>query len=99
VRAVDFSPTFEDGMPIWRNEGHCHLGEQNLAAKVGKGAHTDEGTGEGRNHMALHCCRGKRWGRGKSHMATDCSGRPLATQTPMAGAPGFRLVMGMPGTK
>ncbi len=66
ARAVNFSPTFEDGMTVWMNDGHCCLGEQNLAAKVGKRAQVDEGMGEGRHHMALHCCRGKRWGRGKS---------------------------------
>ncbi len=64
--AVDFSLTFKNGMPVWMNDGHRHLGEQNLAAKVGKGAQANEGMGEGRHHMALHPCRGKRWGRGKS---------------------------------
>jgi hypothetical protein len=60
------------GMPIWMNDRHHHLGKQNLAAKVGKGAQANEGMGEGRHHMALHCCRGKRWGRGKS-----CAGNRL----------------------
>jgi hypothetical protein len=53
-------------MPFWMNDGHRCLGEHNLAAKVGKGAQADEGLGEGRHHMVLHHCRGKRWCRGKS---------------------------------
>ncbi len=65
VRTVDFSPTFVDGMPIWMNDRHHCLCEHNLAAEVGKEAQVDEGMGEGRHHMALHCCREKRWGRGK----------------------------------
>jgi hypothetical protein len=53
-------------MTAWMNDRHCCLGEQNLAAKVSERAQANEGMGEGRHHMALHHCRGKRWGRGKS---------------------------------
>ncbi len=54
-------------MPVWMNDEHRCLCEHNLAAKeVGEGAQANEGMGEGKHHMALHCCRGKRWGRGKN---------------------------------
>ncbi len=48
------------------NDGHRCLGEKNLEAEIGKGAQANEGMGEGEHHMALHRCRGKKWGRGKS---------------------------------
>ncbi len=70
---VKFTPTFEDAVPIGMDDRHSRLGENNLAAYVGKWPQADEGMGEGGHHMALHRCRRKRWGR-----CEGCAGnRPL----------------------
>jgi hypothetical protein len=58
-------PLFEDAVLIRMDDRHRCLGENYLAAEVGKRAQADEGMGEGWYHMALHCCRWKRWGKGQ----------------------------------
>jgi hypothetical protein len=65
-------------MPLGMNDGHFCLGEDDLAVEVGKGAQANRCMGEGGHHVALHGCRGKKWGRGKgctgnqSHQEAVC---------------------------
>ncbi len=84
--AVNFSPTFKDDMPVLMNDGHRCLGEKNLAAEVGEGAQADEGMGEGRHHMTLHHCRGKRWGRGKSRAGNRLLREAIGYPDPYSGS-------------
>ncbi len=62
--AVLFLPPLEDGVPIGMDDRHSRLGEDYLAAEVGKWPQAYEGMGEGGHHMALHRCRWKQWGGG-----------------------------------
>jgi hypothetical protein len=90
ARAVRFAPSPEDAMPVRMNDGHCRLGENDCAIKVSKWAQAGKGMREGWHHVALHCCRGKGWGRGKSRAGNrshreaicnlDTHGRSLRVQ-------------------
>jgi hypothetical protein len=46
-------PSFKDAVTIRMEDKHRHLGENYLAAKVGKRAQVNEGMGEGWHYVAL----------------------------------------------
>ncbi len=58
--AILFAPSVEDAVAIWMDDQDSMLGENNLAAEIGKGAQADEGMGEGGHNMPLH----SRWWEG-----------------------------------
>ena len=84
-----FPPPLEDGVPIGMDDRHSRLGEDDLAAKVGKCSQAYEGMGEGGHHMTLHRCRRKRWGG-----CEGCAGnRPLREAVRNADAIGGSLMV------
>ncbi len=64
VGAILFVPSIEDAVAIRMDNRDSMLGENNLAAEIGKGAQADEGMGEGGHNMPLHNCWWEGWGRG-----------------------------------
>jgi hypothetical protein len=64
VGAILFMPSVKDAVAIWMDDQDNMLGEDNLAAEIGKGAQADEGMGEGGHDMPLHSRWWEGWDRG-----------------------------------
>ncbi len=62
--AILFAPSVKDAVAIRMDDQDSMLGENNLAAKIGKRAQADEGMGGGGRNMPLHSRWWEGWGRG-----------------------------------
>ncbi len=62
--AILFASSIKDAVAIQMGDQDSMLGEDNLAAEIGKGAQADEGMGEGGHNMPLHSCWWEGRGRG-----------------------------------
>ncbi len=62
--AILFAPSVKDAVAIRMDDQDSMLGENHLAAKIGKGAQADKGMGEGGHNMPLHSRWWEGWGRG-----------------------------------
>ena len=84
-----FAPSIKDAVAIRMDDQDSMLGENNLAAKIGKGVWGKEG-------ITCPCIAagGRDGAEAGVALATDRTGRPFATRTPMEGAVGLRIATG-----